>query len=71
MRVCVCAFSGGAGGERAGRRYTVRRNRPHTGKMAHLSALAYTILIAHAVRRSIALSVAELVCISLGVIEHH
>ena len=45
--------------------------RPHTGKMAHWSVWVYIILIAHSVRWSMALSVAELVCISLGVIEPH
>ena len=45
--------------------------RPHTGKMAHWSVWAYNIHIAHSVRWSMALSVAELVCISLGVIEPH
>ncbi len=45
--------------------------RPHTGKMAHWSVWVYSILIAHSVRWSMALSVAELVGTSLGVIEPH
>ena len=45
--------------------------RPHTGKMAHWSVWVYSILIAHSVRWSMALSVAELVCTCLGVIEPH
>ena len=45
--------------------------RPHTGKMAYWSVWVYSVLIAHSVRWSMALSVAEIVCISLGELAPH
>ena len=68
VRVCVVYVHSlaGAGGERAGWLYTVRT---YGGDQAlpwqdgPLLVWVYSILIAHSARLSMALSVAELVCI--------